>query len=92
MIQLQACPLVIAPSRRDQDRERTLVLPRLFAHPLWLLPLLWGVLDLRRVSISAKVKTFLLSMCIDAPESKTNSLSSGNFEVGAGIALASTGE
>ena len=31
-------------------------------------------------------------MCIDAPESTTNSSSSGLVEVGAGIALASTEE
>ena len=31
-------------------------------------------------------------MCIDAPESTTNSRSSGVFEVGAGIALTSQGE
>ena len=35
---------------------------------------------------------FLLNMCIDAPESTTNPRASGFFEVGAGIALASTGE
>ena len=34
----------------------------------------------------------LLSMCIDTPESTTNSLASGDFEVGAGVALASIGE
>ena len=44
------------------------------------------------VSISSELKTFLLSMCIEAPESITHSLSSGNFEVGAGVALAPMGE
>ena len=34
---------------------------------------------------------FLLIMCIDAPESTTNSRSSGLFEVDAGITFASTG-
>ena len=34
-------------------------------------------LDLRRVSSSPERKSFLLSMCIDAPESITNSRSSG---------------
>ena len=33
MIELQACHRVFAPSRGDQDRERTLVVPRLFALP-----------------------------------------------------------
>ena len=34
---------------------------------------------------------FLLMMCTDAPESTTNSRTSGFFEVGAGINLASMG-
>ena len=51
-----------------------------------------GFLDLRRVSISSELKSFLFSMCSDAPESTTNSRSSGDFEVGAGVALASTEE
>ena len=38
---------------------------------------------LRQVSISASLKSFLLIMCIDAPESTTNSHSSG-FNVDAG--------
>ena len=33
-----------------------------------------GVLDTRTISSSAEFGSFLLSMCIDAPESKTNSL------------------
>ena len=45
-------------------------------------------LDLRKVLSSTEF--FLLSMCIDAPESTTNSRSSDIFEVGAGIVLAST--
>ena len=51
-----------------------------------------GLLDLRRVSISSELKSFLLSMCIDALESTTNSVSSGDFEVGVGVAMASIGE
>ena len=51
-----------------------------------------GVLDLRRVSISSEFKSFLLSLCIETPESITNSLSSANFEVGASVALALIGE
>ena len=50
------------------------------------------VLDLCKVSSSSELKSFSLSMCIDAPVSTTNSLSSNNFEVSARIALASTGE
>ena len=46
---------------------------------------------LRKVSISAEFKSFLLIMCIDAPESTTNSLSSG-LRVDAGRHLFSEGE
>ena len=92
MIELQACHRVFAPSRRDQDRERILVLPRLFALSRWPSPPLWGSWISRRVSISSELKSLLLSMCVDASESTTNSRSSGDFEVGAGVALASTGE
>ena len=49
-----------------------------------------GFLDLQRVSISSELEPFLLSMCIDAPESTTSSRSSGLFEAGAGVTLAST--
>ena len=35
MTVLQACPRVIAPSRRAQGRERILVLPRSFALLRW---------------------------------------------------------
>ena len=40
-----------------------------------------GFLDLRRVPSSAELYIILLSMCIDASESATNSRSSGLFEV-----------
>ena len=52
-------------------------------------------LVLRRVSSSSELKSSLLSMCIDALESTTNSRSSGFFfffEEGAGITDASVGE
>ena len=42
-----------------------------------------GLHDFVKVSISGLLKSFLLIMCIDAPESTTNSLSSG-FNVDAG--------
>ena len=51
-----------------------------------------GFLDLRRVSISSGITFFLISMCIDASESTTNSRSSGILEVDASIALALVGE
>ena len=74
MTELQASPRVFALSRRDQGRDTVAVR---------------GVLDLRRVSSSSELKSFLLNMCVDAPESTTNSRSSGMFEMGAGIGLAS---
>ena len=50
-----------------------------------------GLHDFVKVSISASLKFFLLIICIDAPESTTNSLSSG-FNVDAGRHLFSGGE
>ena len=51
-----------------------------------------GFPEFSRVSSSPELKSFLLSMCIDAPESTTNSRSSGFFEEGAGITHASAGK
>ena len=57
-------------SRINQDRIRALSLPRLFAlHPLAVITEV-GFLDTRTLSSSVKFRSFLLSMCIDAPESK----------------------
>ena len=50
-----------------------------------------GLHDFVKVSISASFKSFLLIMCIDAPESTTNSRSSG-LRVDAGRHLFSEGE
>ena len=50
-----------------------------------------GLHDFVKVSISASLKSFLLIMCIDAPESSTNFLSSG-LRVDAGRHLFSEGE
>ena len=50
-----------------------------------------GLHDFVKVSISASLKSFLLIMCIDAPESTTNSRSSG-LRVDAGRHLFSEGE
>ena len=50
-----------------------------------------GLHDFVKVSISASLKSFLLIICIDAPESTTNSLSSG-LRVDAGKHLFSEGE
>ena len=43
-----------------------------------------GLLDLRKVSISSERKSFLLSMCIEAPESTTNIRSSVFLETSTG--------
>ena len=51
-----------------------------------------GTLDVVKVSISAEFKSFLLIMCIDVPESTTNSLSSGSRFDGAGRHPFSEGE
>ena len=77
----QECLRAIAQSRRDEDRVDILVLPRSSALHHWPLPPLWGHW-ISAVSTSSELKSFLLSMCIDAPESTTNSRSSGDFEVG----------
>ena len=78
---LQACPRGFVPSRRAQDRARIPWLPRLFCSPLAVITVAW-FLDTRMVSNSAKFRSFLISMCIDAPESATNYLSSGFVEDG----------
>ena len=51
-----------------------------------------GVLETLTVSNSAAFKSFLLSMCMEAPESTTNSLSSGLIDNGAGRHHTSEGE
>ena len=43
-----------------------------------------GFLDTQTLSSSAEFRSLLLSMCIDALESSTNSLSSSSVEDGAG--------
>ena len=51
-----------------------------------------GLLDVVTVSNSALLRSFLLIMCIDAPESTTNSLSSGVIDDGEGSYQFSEGE
>ena len=92
VIDLQTCPGVIALSRRvSRSCTNTCASSFVCTSPLAVTTVV-GFLDLRRVSISSELESFLLSMCIDALESTTNSRSSGDFEVGAGVALASMGE
>ena len=54
--------------------------------------LIVGQHDFVKVSNSAEFKSFLLIMCIDAPEATTNSLSSGFIVDGAGRHQTSEGE
>ena len=56
-----------------------------------LVPTVVGILDTRLVSSSAEFRSFL-SVCIDAPQSTTNSLSSSFLEDGAGNDRTSEGE
>ena len=62
------------------------MLPCLFALLHWPFPTV-AFLDLRRVSISFELEYLLLSMCIKAPESTSNSRSSGDFEISARLCL-----
>ena len=66
-IELQACHRLFALSRRAQGLERILVLPRLYALPHWLWSPLWSSWIFEKCPV--ELKSFLLLMCIDAPES-----------------------
>ena len=57
--ELHACPRVFAPSRRDQDRERVLVLPHSFALPHWLLPPLWCSWTFEKYPVSLSLSPFI---------------------------------
>ena len=88
-IRLQAYLLTIAQSRRAQDREQKPVVPHLFALLHWLSLPLWGFWLSAEFPVHPSSNPLLLSTCI---ESATNSRSSSNFELGAGVALISIGE
>ena len=68
------------------------MLPRFFALFSLAVTTVVGFLDLRRVSISSVLTSCLLTVCVGAPVSTTNSRSSGDLEVGTAAALASIGE
>ena len=89
VMELQTCPRGCAPSLGDQDLDRTLVLPRCvdFLHH-WPLPKLWESWIFAKSPVLLELKFSLLRMCIDALESS----SSGDYEAGASIVLASIGE
>ena len=91
-IEQQALLLVIALSRIDFERERILVLLRFVCTSPLAVSTTVEILDLRKVSNSSEQKSLLLIMCIDVSESTSNSRSSGLFEVGADITVASIGE
>ena len=91
VIEQQAFLRVIALSRTDLDRERILVPPRWFALLHWPFPLLRGVWISAEFPVHLGFILFLFSMCTDAPDSATNSRSSGLFEVGACIVFAAVG-
>ena len=63
---------------RQQSRINPILWQKLwlFTSPLAVMTIV-GLHDFVKVSISAEFKSFVLIMCIDAPESTTNSLSSG---------------
>ena len=91
MIGLQACHRGFAPSRRAQGRERIPVLSSLVGTcPLAVITVV-GSWTFEGFPLRLSLKTLLLSMCIDTPESTTNCHSSGFFEEGAGITHASLG-
>ena len=79
----------IVLSRRDPDRERKLVLPRLFALLHWAYAPQWGSWIFAKYPIHLSINLFLLIMYIDAPELTTNSRSSGDFEVFDGVIIIS---
>ena len=93
-MELQAYLRVVAQSRRGQDREHI--------HLCFLVSLHFSIGCYHHFRgsgspqnlISSELKSSFCSACalIEAPESTTNSRSSGDSEVGAGIALASIGE
>ena len=70
MIELQACHRINAPPPRDQDRERMLVLPLVFALHNHGCGGSW-------TPVRLSINPCYSSMCIDALESTTNVRSSG---------------
>ena len=76
----RAFPRVVARLRTDSSHERTLVPPRVCALRRLQSTLLQGFWTFL-LSIILSLILFLLIMCIDAPESTTNSSSSGLLEV-----------
>ena len=74
-IELLAYPRGVSSSRIYPPLTQTAASSFVCTSPLAVITVI-GLLDVVTVSHSAEFKTFLLIMCIDAPESTTNSLSS----------------
>ena len=73
---------VVARLRTDSSHERTLVPPRVcVCTSPFAVNTTVGVLDLLTVHNWSELKSFWLIVCVDAPESTTNSHPSGLFEV-----------
>ena len=94
----QECLRATAQSRRDEDRAHIhmCLVVRLhfsfFFRQKGAFTTVMEFLDLRRVSFSPELESFLLSMCTDAADSITNSHSSDFSEEGPGITQASAAE
>ena len=86
-IELQACPRVTALSRRDQDREHILVLPRSFAPLHWRSPPLLGFWTFEGFPVGLSLNPFCSACALMLQESTAT----GFFEEGAGITHASVG-
>ena len=70
VMELQACHRVFAPSQRDQDRTRTLVLP----HPHWSFQPLWSSWIPAESPFRLSFNSFFFAQHVhDAPESTTKS-------------------
>ena len=75
-IELRVYPRGFVPSRTNQYRWRALFASSSVCDSQLAVTTVVGFLDTRTVSSSAEFRSFLLSMCIETPESTTNYLSS----------------
>ena len=73
-----------SPSRKKSNSLTYTVASSFVCTPPLAVTTVVGLHDFVKVFISAEFKSFLLIMCIDAPESTTNSPSSGFIADGAG--------
>ena len=80
-----------SPSRMSNSLTFSVISSVVCTSPLAVITVV-GLLDVLMVSKSAEVKSFLLILCILAPESTTSSLSSGSFVDAAGSTHSSAGQ